>query len=130
MEMDRKRKEEACMHAPPKFDKCCHLSQCAHTHLCHSQFQPIQRDLTGCIYIVSQDIFCAYPCLLQHKKETEFWACRQEYRNVVEYNQQRHSAIFQIAIDSVNQSRETFQPLWQALSKPSLFLETRFSCSL
>lgn len=59
------------MYGPPKVDKWCHLSWCAHTRLFCSQFQPMQRDLIVCIYIVSQDIFCTYPYLLQHRHEQQ-----------------------------------------------------------
>lgn len=68
MEMDRKRKEEAYTHTPPKLDKCCHLSQCAHTHLYRSPFQPMQRDLTGCI-ILSQDIFLCLSMFTSKQKK-------------------------------------------------------------
>lgn len=128
------KKKGGGMHAPPKLDKWCHLSQCVHTRLCRSQLQPMQRDLIVCIYIVSQDFlffFGTHPCLLQHKKRSaEIWVCCRNAEMLWNTISKRHSAIFQIAIDSVNQSRETFQPLWQALSKASLFLETRFSRSL
>lgn len=35
-EMDKKKKGGG-MHVPPKLDKWCHLSQCAHTRLCRSK---------------------------------------------------------------------------------------------
>lgn len=133
LEMDWKRKEEACTHHP-------NLTNGA---ICFSVFTPTSAVVNSSqcrgtwlfAFISSHKIFlfffwCSSVFNSTQKRSAEIWVCCRNAEMLWNTISKRHSAIFQIAIDSVNQSRETFQPLWQALSKASLFLETRFSHSL
>lgn len=126
----KKRKEEACMYHP-------NLTNGA---ICLSVLTPASAvvKFSQCrgtwlfAFILSHNIFFVLIHVqLQHKKEAQKSGLvgrnAEMWWNTIS---RRHSAIFQMAIDSVNQSRETFQPQWQTLSKASLFLETRFPCSL
>lgn len=109
--------------------------------ICLSVFTPASAIITSAnaegpdclhLYCLTRYFFVLMRVYFNTKKKMseEIWVHRWNAEMLWNTISKRHSAIFQIAIDSVNQSRETFQPLWHALSKASLFLETRFSYSL
>lgn len=107
------------------------VSACSH-RLSRTQFRPTHGNLIVCIYIVSPDIFALIAVYFNAKtRSREIWASSLgmlRYGGI--QSAQRHSAIFQIAIDWANRSRGTFRPPWRAVSKTSLFLETGISRSL